>query len=63
METQNNTIKKETVRSLVTLDSLISGEFQKTGTVTAMLRQEVKTKSFYPSALHSSDMQENIFSA
>lgn len=57
----DNSIRKSVTKGKVTVDSITVGKFQKEGTETAMLRQTVNTISYYPSAVHSSDMQENPF--
>ena len=54
-------IRKDITRTPVTVSELTVGKFQKANTITAMLRQEVTTVSHYPSAVHRSDMQQNIF--
>lgn len=56
-------ITKTTTREAVVVDNLTPGKFQKKNTITAMLRQKVKVVSHYPSAIHSNDLQDNIFSA
>ena len=57
----DNSIRKDVTKGNVTVDSITVGKFQKQGTETAMLRQNVLTKSFYPSAIHTSDKQENPY--
>lgn len=63
-ETQTSSgVKKQVSVSNITLDKVsVSGEFQKPGTLTAQIRQLVKTISSYPSKKTGSDMQANIFS-
>lgn len=61
MTQTNPQIRTETKRSTITLDRVYVNEFQKPGTKTAQLRQEVTTKSFYPSKKTASDLQANIF--
>lgn len=57
-------VKKTTTISPITLDKVgISGEFQKPGTKTAQVRQQVKTVTSYPSKKTSSDMQSGLFKA
>jgi hypothetical protein len=59
----DNSIRKETVKTVVTLDAdLYESEFQKEGTQTAQLRQVHTTKSWYPSKKIDSSLQDNIFS-
>jgi hypothetical protein len=54
-------IEKNVTRSAVTVDSITVGQYQKANTETAMLRQDITTVAIYPGAVHSSDMQQNIF--
>jgi hypothetical protein len=54
-------IKKTTTKENVYVDSLSVSKFQKTGTVTAMLRQKVTVTSEYPSSVHDSNMEQNPF--
>ena len=54
-------IKKTTTKENVYVDSLSMSKFQKAGTVTAMLRQKVTVTSEYPSAIHDSNMEQNLF--
>lgn len=57
---ENTKIRKVETRKDVTVEEITVSKFQKEGTKTAMLRQEVTVKSFYPSQVHSSDMQQNF---
>lgn len=57
-----NAIRTEVSKGPVTLDSFRVSSFQKAGTKTAILRQEVKTTSHYPSIQVSNDKQDNLFS-
>jgi len=57
----NNGARTEISKSPVTLDKIYVGENQKPGTLTAQLRQQVVTKSFYPSKKVDSNMQDNLF--
>lgn len=50
-------------KGLVTLDEIRNGEFQKEGTLTAILRMLVKTVSFYPSKKVSNELSGNLFTA
>lgn len=56
-------IRKETKKSKIVAEKLYVSNFQKPGTLTAQIRQQIETKSFYPSKKVDSDMQANIFSA
>ena len=60
--TNDQGIKKESLKSEIVFDKFQSGEFQKEGTVTAQIRQIITTKSTYPSKKTSSTLQDNIFS-
>jgi len=57
---EDTNIRKEESRKPVTVEEIQVSKFQKEGTKTAMIRQEVTVKSFYPSQVHSSDMQQNF---
>src|SRR3954469_7490891 len=46
----------------IKLSRIWPNEFQKEGTLTAELKQEVHTTSYYPSKKVSSDMQSALFS-
>lgn len=59
----NNGARIEIVKSPVQLDKMYVGENQKAGTITAQLRQQVVTHSFYPSKKVSSNMQDSLFGA
>jgi hypothetical protein len=56
-------ITKTTTKSPISVDDIYVGKFQKQGTLTAMLRQKFTTVAKYPTAVHDSDMQDNIFSS
>ena len=47
----------------IEVTELLSGEFQKSNTRTAVLKQRVTINSVYQGAKHSNDMQDNIFSS
>ncbi len=51
-----------TTTSKIELDKLSKSDFQKPGTLTAQIRQLVKTVSLYPAKKTTSDKQNNIFS-
>ncbi len=53
-------IRKETSKSAVILSRVYVNEFQKEGTKTAELRQEVTIKSFYPSKKTESSLQNGL---
>ena len=54
-------IKREISKSQVVVDELTVGQYQKTGTKTAMLRQKVIIKATYPSISIDNNMQQNVF--
>lgn len=55
-------VKKVVSVSEITLDKLgVSGEFQKPGTITAQIRQIVRTESSYPEKKVTSNLQANFF--
>jgi hypothetical protein len=56
-------IRREVVKSPITVDVIRANEFQKEGTMTAQLRQLVKTTAFYPSKQIANEMQDNLFDA
>jgi hypothetical protein len=47
----------------ITVDHVRKGQFDKPGTMQAQLRQQVLTKSHYPTATISNDMSDNLFDA
>lgn len=57
----NNAINVETTVSPLTCQEVRTSEFQKAGTLTAILRQEVKTISTYPGKKFSNELQDNLF--
>lgn len=59
----NNGPRVEISKSPVTLDKVYVGENQKPGTLTAQLRQQVVTNSYYPSKKVDSNMQDSLFGA
>lgn len=60
--TNETTVRKEVSKSEVSVDKVYKGEYQKEGTMTAQLRQTVKTDTFYPSKQVSNSHQDNPFS-
>lgn len=58
---QENRIRKEVVKSPIEVSRVYTSDFQKEGTVTAELKQVIKTTSFYPAAVVSNSLQDNIF--
>ena len=59
--TAENRIRTEVSKSGLTVSRVYEGMYQKEGTLTAELRQEIKTDSFYPSKSVANNMQDNIF--
>jgi hypothetical protein len=57
-----NGVKTTVTKGAITLDRIYKGDYQKEGTLTAQIRQEVMKHSFYPSKKVASSMQANIFS-
>ena len=55
-------IQKSSVRSPITVSELFMGNYQKDGTITAMLRQTITTTSTYPGISVDSNLQQNVFS-
>ena len=54
-------IKKEVSKSGLEVTRVYKSDWQKEGTLTAEIKQTVKTASFYPSKSVSNDMQDNVF--
>ena len=63
MENTQSKVRKEVTRSAITCTALHTSSFQKESTVTAELRQTVKTTSFYPSKSVANSRQSGIFTA
>lgn len=64
MNTPNNGILKQTTKGAIKCSRVYdNGEFQKEGTLTAEIKQEVKTVSSYPSKRVDSNLQSNVFGA
>lgn len=63
--TQNNEsrIRKVSTENPISVSRVWDGNYKKDGQQQAELRQEVITKSFYPSKKISNNMQDNIFGA
>lgn len=61
MET-NSQIRKEVSKSKLRVSKLSKSDYQKEGTLTAELRQEVITESFYPTKSIANSLNDNIFS-
>lgn len=64
METQVSTdgrIAKEISSSNITVNRVYKADYQKENSVTAELKQTVKTVSLYPSMSVSNDMKDNLF--
>ncbi len=57
----NNAINVDITKSPVTCNEINVGQFQKSGTKTAVLRQSITSVSTYPSAVHEHDFQDNLF--
>lgn len=62
-QTTPSGVRHESYKGAITLDKIATSEYQKAGTVTAQIRQEILTKSFYPSKKVASNLQANIFDA
>jgi hypothetical protein len=54
-------IRKETSKSSLSVSRVYKSDYQKEGTETAEIRQEVTVVSFYPSKSIANDMQDNVF--
>jgi hypothetical protein len=63
METVNGILKQTTKGPIVCSRVYNNGEFQKAGTLTAEIKQQIKTISKYPSKRVDSNMQSNVFGA
>lgn len=61
MEATSN-IRKEVSTSAINVSRVYKSDFQKEGTLTAELKQTIKTVSFYPSKSVSNSLNANIFS-
>lgn len=58
----NQGVRTEVKKGAITVSRIYKADFQKEGTLTAELKQEIITKSFYPSKQVATDLQQNIFS-
>lgn len=58
----NSNIRKEVSTSAINVSRVYKSDFQKEGTLTAELKQTIKTVSFYPSKSVSNSLNANIFS-
>lgn len=56
-----NQIRKETTRSAITVDKVEKTMYSKSGIESAQLRQEVKTRTSYPTAKVGSSLEDNLF--
>jgi hypothetical protein len=61
MTQTSNGVMHQIVKTVISLVRMYVAEFQKEGTKTAELRQEVTTISSYPSKKVTSDLQDNLF--
>lgn len=60
--TDNSGIKTETTKGSVTVDKVgVSPNFQKEGSISAQLRQVIKTKTTYPAKRMTSSMDDALF--
>jgi hypothetical protein len=58
-----NAVRKEVSISAITVDKIYKADYQKDNTLTAQLRQTVKTVSFYPSKQVGSSLKDSPFTA
>lgn len=56
-----SSIRKESVTGPILVSRVYESDYQKEGTLTAELKQTIKTKSFYPTKSVSNSLQANIF--
>jgi len=61
MNNQNNSIKRESTKSNITVSRVYESDYQKENTLTAELKQVVTTKSKYPGKSISNSLQGNVF--
>lgn len=61
MEATNSRIRKEVSKSAIVVSRVYKSDYQKKDTLTAELKQSVKTVSHYPTASISNSLQDNIF--
>lgn len=62
VQTSENRIEKNVTFGAIEVSRVYESQYQKEGTVTAELKQTVKTKSLYPEKSVTSNFQDNIFS-
>jgi hypothetical protein len=62
MTTKQDSIRKETAKSPLSVSRVYKGDFQKSGTLTAEIKQTVETISHYPAQVVVDSLQDNIFS-
>ena len=62
-EETNNGIRKVITKSVLTVEKVYKGDYQKDGTLTAQIRQTITTDSYYPGKSVTNDHQDNIFSS
>jgi hypothetical protein len=60
---ENSTVRTEIKKGQISLDKLFAGQYQKEGTKSAQLRQEITTTKFYPTKQVSTNLNQNIFGA
>lgn len=58
----SNAIRREAIKTPLSVSRVFKGDFQKDGTVTAEIKQTVDTISHYPSQVVVDSLQDNIFS-
>ncbi len=58
---ENNNVRKEITVEAIEVSRVYTSNFQKEGTLTAELKQTIKTKSFYPSKSVRNSLQDNPF--
>jgi hypothetical protein len=56
-------VRTEVKKGQILVSRLYKSDYQKEGTMTAELKQEIITKSFYPSKQVATNLQQNIFGA
>lgn len=59
--TNSSAIRKEVIVGQLTVSRVYKSDYQKEGTLTAELRQEIHTTSYYPSKVIANSLNENIF--
>lgn len=61
MTDTSSRIQRTLTRGPIVVDELRASQYQKTGTITAILKQEVTVKSVYPGVSISNSHQDNVF--